>query len=205
MENKTDFLDKALRLFYLNGAKTTTMDDIAREFSMSKKTLYQLYANKDELLEEVLSYELELIMKTLQNFDNQEECPIKKMLCRDEKIKDLSESSNHSIFARQLKKYYYHLFEKQANKIENAVAQMFAKNVKKGRALELYRGDFQAEEYAKFFMLIVFSYDDSPLVDTEKISRHDYTQSAIVMMLNAMTTEKGKKQLNEYLKISGKP
>lgn len=205
MENKTDFLDKALRLFYLNGAKTTTMDDIAREFSMSKKTLYQLYANKDELLEEVLSYELELIMKTLQNFDSQEECPIKKMLCRDEKIKDLSESSNHSIFARQLKKYYYHLFEKQANKIENAVAQMFAKNVKKGRALELYRGDFQAEEYAKFFMLIVFSYDDSPLVDTEKISRHDYTQSAIVMMLNAMTTEKGKKQLNEYLKISGKP
>lgn len=82
---------------------------------------------------------------------------------------------------------------------------MFAKNVKKGRALELYREDFQAEEYAKFFMLIVFSYDDSPLVDTEKISRHDYTQSAIVMMLNAMTTEKGKKQLNEYLKISGKP
>lgn len=100
MENKTDFLDKVLRLFYLNGAKTTTMDDIAREFSMSKKTLYQLYANKDELLEEVLSYELELIMETLQNFDNQEECPIKKMLCRDEKIKDLSESSNHSIFAR---------------------------------------------------------------------------------------------------------
>ncbi len=37
MEEDKEFMQKVLKLFYENGAKTTTMDDIAKEFSMSKK------------------------------------------------------------------------------------------------------------------------------------------------------------------------
>lgn len=199
MENKTNFLDKALRLFYLNGVKTTTMDDISREFSISKKTLYQLYTNKDELIEEVLNYELELIKEALQKFDYQEDCPIKKMLCREDKIKDMAEGNN-TIFARQMKKYYAHLYEKQIYKIGVEVSKILQTNAEKGRKLGLYRTDFDVKEYARYLMLMVFSYDDSPLVNPKDTSRQDFTQNAILMYLNAITTENGKKQLNKYLK-----
>ncbi|HAI79685.1 MAG TPA: TetR/AcrR family transcriptional regulator, partial [Chryseobacterium sp.] len=53
------FLEKVVELFIDNGAKTLTMDDIAKEFGMSKKTLYQKYANKEALLEDVLAFKLE--------------------------------------------------------------------------------------------------------------------------------------------------
>ncbi len=43
MEENKIFLKKVSDLFYLHGAKSLTMDEIAREFSMSKKTLYQQY------------------------------------------------------------------------------------------------------------------------------------------------------------------
>lgn len=199
MENKTQFLDTVLKLFYLNGAKTTTMDDIAKEFSMSKKTLYQLYANKDELLEDVLDYEMKLIVEALHKFDIKDDCPIHKMLYREDKIKDMAEGNN-TIFARQMKKYYYHLYERQIYKIGVEVSKILETNAERGRALGLYREDFDVKEYAKYLMLIVFSYDDSPIVDTRETSRQDFTQNAILMYLNAITTEKGKEKLKGYIK-----
>ena len=45
------FLQKATELFIENGAKTLTMDDVAKEFGMSKKTIYQKYKNMEALLE----------------------------------------------------------------------------------------------------------------------------------------------------------
>ena len=46
MEKDTAFIEKVQNLFLENGAKTLTMDDIARELGISKKTLYQKYRNK---------------------------------------------------------------------------------------------------------------------------------------------------------------
>ena len=65
MAKKDHFIEKVSHLFIEYGAKTFTMDDIAKEFSMSKKTLYQQFKNKDELLEAVLDFQLEQMSKGL--------------------------------------------------------------------------------------------------------------------------------------------
>lgn len=199
MEQKAEFLEKALKLFYLNGAKTTTMDDIAREFSMSKKTLYQQYENKEELLDEVLNYEMQVILEELKNIDTKNSCPIEKMICREKKMKDLTDN-NKSLFVRQLKKYYHSLYEKQTVRVSKEVAKLFRANVEKGRELGLYRTDFDIDEYSQFLMLIMTSFNDSPMIDVEETSMKDFAQSAIVFYLNAITTEKGKEKLKKYIK-----
>jgi AcrR family transcriptional regulator len=56
MEDKNFFLNKLLSMFRIYGAKTLSMDDIAKEFSISKKTLYQKYKNKEDLIHEVLEF-----------------------------------------------------------------------------------------------------------------------------------------------------
>ena len=45
------------------------MDDVAREFGISKKTLYQKYKNKEALLEEVLDFKLSHIIQKMQKLD----------------------------------------------------------------------------------------------------------------------------------------
>lgn len=198
MENKIDFLEKVLQLFYLNGAKTTTMDDIAREFSMSKKTLYTQYANKEELLDDVLNFELQHIVSELSLSHRQNECPIENMLCREKKIKDMTKH-DHSLFIRQLKKYYSNLYEKQTKRIDQEVYKILIYNLEKGRKLGLYRDDFNGREYIRFLVLIMFSYNDSPIIDHEEIPRNHFTQSAILFYLNAITTEKGKEKLERII------
>lgn len=198
MDNKTEFLDKSLKLFYLNGAKTTTMDDIAKAFSISKKTLYQQYANKDELLIQVLDYELQMLMEELQSIGSQEDCPIKKMLLREKTIKEMCET-DYSIFIRQLKKYYTHLYEKQSFNIAKEISKILRNNIENGRALGLYREDFNIDEYARFLILLLFSYNDSPIININEVPREEFTQNAVIMYLNAITTEKGKNRLNKLL------
>lgn len=51
---KGKILDKALQLFFANGIRAVKMDDIAKSLSISKRTLYELYDNKEILLFECL-------------------------------------------------------------------------------------------------------------------------------------------------------
>ena len=43
-------LEMATKLFHTQGIKNVTMDDISHRLSMSKRTLYQLFSDKEDLL-----------------------------------------------------------------------------------------------------------------------------------------------------------
>lgn len=53
-ENREKIVDTALQMFNSRGCKGVTMDDIAQELHISKRTLYETFANKEELLAECL-------------------------------------------------------------------------------------------------------------------------------------------------------
>lgn len=53
-EIKEKIVESALQLFSSRGCKGVTMDDIAQSLHMSKRTLYETFANKEELLSECL-------------------------------------------------------------------------------------------------------------------------------------------------------
>ena len=116
MEQKNKFLEKALALFLENGAKTLTMDDIAREFGMSKRTIYQHYKNKEELLNSVLDFHTDMVISKLKAITEIENLnSVEKMLIRDEDLQKLS-NNQKSIFIRQVKKYYSNLSKKKCYK-----------------------------------------------------------------------------------------
>ncbi len=195
MDETTIFLSKAAQLFIENGAKTVTMDDIARAFGISKKTLYQKYKNKEELLEEVLTYTLEEVIDRLQYLDDSIENAIERMFCRDEEIDKVSHANNNNILIRQLLKYYPAIFHKHMLNFSSKFSEVLVHNIEKGRQQGLYREDVNAEIYAKIFFQLVMSYDSYPYFDTEVIEREYFIQEALMLYLNAITNEKGKEVL----------
>src|SRR5690349_11639932 len=56
MEVLDKILNASVELFRQYGFKTITMDDIARRGGISKKTLYQHFANKNEVVNESVSW-----------------------------------------------------------------------------------------------------------------------------------------------------
>ncbi|MFZ1857244.1 MAG: TetR/AcrR family transcriptional regulator, partial [Chitinophagaceae bacterium] len=61
MEPKERILLKAEELFMQYGIRSVSMDDIANNLGMSKKTLYQYFADKDELVEAVVDGHITLV------------------------------------------------------------------------------------------------------------------------------------------------
>ena len=197
MDENTFFLSKASELFIENGAKTLTMDDVAKEFGISKKTLYQKYKNKEELLEEVLEYKLQEVIDRLVYLDENIENSIERMICKDEELDKVS-YSNKNILIRQLVRYYPGIFQKHMLNFSEKFSQVMVHNIMKGRKQGFYREDFDAEIYAKILFQLVMSYD-SPFLDTSVIEREYFTRESLLLYMNAITTEKGKEVLKEIL------
>ena len=194
MEEKTNFLSKATQLFIENGAKSVTMDEIAKEVGISKKTLYQKYKNKEELLEEVLKYKLQEVIERLKYLDENIDNAVARMFCRDEEIDKVSHSNNN-ILIRQLLKYYPAIFHKHMLNFSAKFSEVLVHNIEKGRKQGLYREDFDPELYAKLFFQLVMSYESSPYFDVELIERENFMQETMFFYLNAITNEKGKEVL----------
>lgn len=191
------FLEKVAELFIENGAKTLTMDDIAREFGMSKKTLYQKYTTKEALLEDVLEYKLTEVIEKLNKMDKQIENAVDRMYCRDEEIEKAARSNN-SVLIRQLLKYYPTIFNKHMMNFSERFTEVLVQNIERGREQGYYRTDFDAALYASIYFQMVMSYDSSPFLDTSKTDRAEYSNVALNFYMNAITTELGKQQLIKY-------
>lgn len=197
MEDKKQFLQKATELFIEHGSKTLTMDDVAREFGMSKKTLYQHYRNKEALIEEVLDFKLNDIVEKMLKLDVEVENAVERMFCRDEQM-EKAVSSNKSMMIKQLIKYYPAIFNKHMANFSEKFTEVLVKNIEKGRKQGVYREDFNAEINAKLFIQMMMSYDSSPIFEVNKINRHDFNIEVMMLYMNAITTEKGKEVLKKY-------
>ncbi|WP_052911327.1 TetR/AcrR family transcriptional regulator [Riemerella anatipestifer] len=197
MEDKNIFLKKVSDLFLQNGAKSLTMDEIARAFSMSKKTLYQNYKNKEILLEEVLNFLLKQLLEQLKAEEEKNLNPIEKMLLREPKIEQISKN-NKTFFVRQLIKYYPEIYNMHIVNVYKGIYEILKHNVIKGREQGLYENDFDIETYAKYFLELMFAFDSSPLFEEEqKVGRSNYCQGVVRFYLNAIVTPKGKEFLNQ--------
>ena len=143
-----NILEKVGELYNKYGIKSVTMDDVARELGISKKTLYQHVENKNELVEKVLFHII-----------NQNNCSFEKLAEKDlNAVEELLEVSIFIIKTIQkynpsteydLKKYYPELFKKLNEIKKEKMYDSIIKNIIKGKNEGLYRNDLDEEIITK--------------------------------------------------------
>ncbi len=181
MENIENILSRVLGIYVKYGVKSVTMDDISTELGISKKTLYQHFKNKDDLVLRTMQYYIDNEREGITEIISATENAIDELLqiCRfvTQTLKDRNTSLMYD-----LKKYHsesYHIFRE--HKREFAYSNII-ENINKGIAQGLYSDDFNVEVIAKFYMARVeaiidpelFPFDKYPLshVITEMFKYH---------------------------------
>ncbi|NHN27128.1 TetR/AcrR family transcriptional regulator [Flavobacterium jejuense] len=106
MDRKDEILEKALDHFLKNGSKVITMDDIAHEFGLSKKTLYSLFENKEALLKEAVDLLWNNFLQDVNIIKNNEDNPLSKIISIYT-IAIQNISTINPIFLFSLKKYHH--------------------------------------------------------------------------------------------------
>lgn len=79
-ELKGKILVTAMSLFKREGIKRIKMDDIAQALSISKRTLYEIYENKEQLLCEGVIYEYQLRLEQHRQFTERAENEIEVVM-----------------------------------------------------------------------------------------------------------------------------
>lgn len=140
MENlKNEILDKAAALFCQFGLSRVTMEEIAHEFGISKKTLYQFYSSKNDLLKEVTDSIYRQIQCRNQSLLKNSEMDFLEKI--NELIKSSLENiSRTEILKKDLQKNFPELWKHYSNlhsqDYPEYLEKLLREGIKKGRIRE---------------------------------------------------------------------
>src|SRR6478735_335731 len=98
MEPQEKILKTALGLFFKYGIKHVTMDDIAKELGMSKKTIYQFFKEKDDLVNQLCEAELKDQECQFDEMSRSAKDPIHELMLISEKMRMMMQNINPNFF-----------------------------------------------------------------------------------------------------------
>ena len=159
-------MSKASDLFMKLGFKSVTMDDIAGEMAISKKTIYKFFSNKEILIEEITGLIHSEIHEIINQIVAQDYNAIEENYQIRKMFKEMFKSADTSP-VYQLKKHYPSIFEKVMAKEMNECNTLFKNNIEKGIAQGLYRKEIPVETYVKFYYNLIFSIKEQTVSEKE--------------------------------------
>jgi AcrR family transcriptional regulator len=142
MENRILF--KARDLMLRNGVKHVTMDDIATQLGMSKKTIYQFYKDKDALVMAVVNFELEEQSLKCQRTQDTADNAVHEMFMLLEDIQQMFKNMN-PMTMNEIAKYYPEAFARIQNHKDEFMHQIIKTNLIKGIEQGVYRKEIDPE------------------------------------------------------------
>jgi len=199
MDNKLkDIVSKSCKLFQKYGIKSVSMDDIARECGISKKTLYESVKDKHDLVKKAIDFEFNKGSHTPHTVDFANFNAVDVLFIVYRSAIDFFKDFNMSM-EYDLRKYYPDLYSKSKAKRRKHIYERMVMNMEQGRKEGFFREDFNIDLIAKIHVVKV-----EGLLQTDIFDDTDYTIVDIFRELfshhfMAIATEKGVKQFNKKL------
>ncbi len=200
MEPKERILEGARELFFKHGTKTITMDDIAKHLGMSKKTLYQYFSNKNEVVESMMLRQLHEHECECQRMANESSNVIEEVFSIMKNMGEFFSQMNPNLFY-DLQKYHsssWSIFKKFKDEY---MVKMVEESINKGIKQGVVRTDVNPKIIAKLRMKQVEMGFDADVFPPDKFTIIDVQLSLIDHFLHGICTLKGHKMINKYKAI----
>jgi AcrR family transcriptional regulator len=197
MEAKERILQKAHELFNRYGIRSVSMDEIAAQLGISKKTVYQYYADKDELVSAVfngiMSHNKEQCLKDRQIASN----AIHEVFLAFDMVKEMFAEMNPAVLF-DMEKYHPAAFDTFKTYRDGFLYQMIRENLEAGIAQELYRPDIDIDIMSRFrihAIMLVFNPEVFPNNRTHLVH---IEQQLLEHFLYGLATPKGQELIQQY-------
>lgn len=201
MEPKDRIIIRAAALFMRNGIKSVSMDDIAADLGMSKKTLYKTFTNKDEIVLGVMSTHLCQAQGECAHFASSATDAVREML-------DISawadrEFSNiHPSIFHDLRKYYPTAWTLFSEHKSTFILDQITKNLRRGIAEGLFRADLDVEVLARLNLALIELAFDPDLYPPTQFAPIRVNKVFDEHFLLGVATLKGHRLFNKYQHIT---
>lgn len=185
-----NILLKVRELYMKYGIKSITMDDVASELGISKKTLYQFVTDKDDLVGKFIDNEIELrqeeISKCFKIGFNAIEELVEISIFMNKMMRDQNPATEND-----LRKYYPHHYQKTVKTRRERMYKYVLLNLKKGKEEGLYREDMNEEVIAKLYLSRSENIHFSELFTVEEFTSIKLFVELLTYHVRGIATEKG--------------
>lgn len=201
MEIKERIIQAALELFFRHGIRRVTMDDIAGHLSVSKKTIYSCFEDKNEIVKKACENYLSENRCILDQYASQSKDAIHEIMLTMQKLNEMFSVLNPALF-EDLQRFHPQAWKLYQNFREKNIAATIEGNLKRGISEQLYRADINLKILVKL-RIEEITMGMNPLVYPQPTFKvHDVQLALLDYFLHGIVTMKGHKLINKYKNIS---
>ena len=195
---KEDIVKRALNDFMQYGFKTFTMDDLANKMGMSKKTLYEHFPSKQDLVDACLDYALEMSCTNVTTFVQGEESVIENVYRNQKKVQEIFKiNSDRPIW--ELQKYYPKTYERMEGEFAKTDVLFIDKLLEKGWQEGLFRKDINVNFYKVFYTSVQRLRSITHTFPEREFPFWEIIYTILEYFFRILVNEKGLKELERVL------
>ena len=198
MQKNIRLIQDCLQILLTHGIRVS-MDDIAKELSMSKRTLYEIFENKNELIYKCISLFIKEEKDKMDYYLSKNNSNIIEELFPLYNIDIYNMMKDRRHFFLDIKRYYPEIFDKLvANHMEQYISHI-SKSINKGIEQEMFRKDINVDIITAFlFDLMTSSKQDKELF--RKYSMVSLFENTVLCYIRGISTEKGQQLIDDIIK-----
>ena len=194
---KADILNKICTLYKNYGIKSITMDDAARHLGVSKKTLYQLFSDKTELVKEAVITEVNTRQVKLAILNNDDNNAIQDLLNYFEAQLNMILDYKPN-FIYDLKKYYPDIYSDYVKIKRNRILESTKFNLEKGKKEGLYREDLDVDIIARLLLMRIEGMIHSGIFSPQELLSPKVFKELFYYHIYGIVSEKGRKYFQDH-------
>jgi AcrR family transcriptional regulator len=197
IETKEKILKGAEDLFVKYGIRSISMDDIARHLSVSKKTLYQHFVDKDELVTMVVQSHLNDQKKVYDEITDLSENAIDELHRIGYCIRKHSEESNPSLLF-DIQKFHPKAWNVWTGYKNKVIRESVLRNIEQGIKDGHFRPEINSNIIASFRLASIEVIYSDHVFPKDKFNLAEVHSQIFEHFVHGLCTEKGKKLYQKY-------
>jgi hypothetical protein len=202
-QEQEDIIERVKELYLRYGIKSITMDDVARELGISKKTLYQYFTDKSDLVESVINSEIDRSRKKVDEILSLNYDAIEEMIYIHKFMDTMARQHSH-VAEFDLKKYYPALFNNIMKVKRDQIYHIWKQNIEKGKEQGFFRIEVNTEIISKTNLLRFESSMESCIFSSEELLSQDFFTEILTYHIRGISTPKGIQRFEEIMSTSSK-
>ena len=201
MTHKEKILFGAKELFSRYGIKTITMDEIAKQLGVSKKTIYQEFPDKDSLVHSLMLIDLEARHTEFREIYNNAENVVDEVFTIMKKMTEIFSKCNPVMYY-DLQKYYPKTWKLFSDFKLKFILQRVEMSIEKGKKEGLVREDVNTKILAHLRIEEITMAMSGQVFPHDKFNMLEVQLALTEHFLYGICTLKGHKLVNKYKKIN---
>ena len=192
---------KAIQLFLSHGFKSVTMDDLAQSMAISKKTIYQFFKNKNQLISSCVEVLQKEVIKSCKQISINSDNPIIELFnVKKEAMKILGNTETAPQF--QLQKFYPEIYQELKSREFDLVRDVFQESLKKGIKSGYFREEINIDFITRIYINGMRGARDISLFPLNEFKLEKVIEDFLEYHVRAISTKKGLNLLNKIYKKS---